>query len=720
MGHKFETDGPITLRDGSGISAGSSAIQLSGKASEWSGLDAWYGDPADRHIVNLIREAARREDVGQRLGGNGFQEKYSTYKLYINAGNVYFGSRDGITDLAFYHGGAFHSATGVASVSAALPAMGVGEKQYVMLEVADDASLSMVFSTQREPAKIIVGALYYDGTGHYLSVEATRAAQSEALDQQANLTFQMHLSKGGDLSLTLDDDADATVEDFSFSDITILLRGDSQSIVDTNPDPNDYDFKQHINGASPYEIPVMVYYEVDPGQNAWERQAVVDVPFLNTGTGRVAYWDSADADGLVECTDGYFVCYWYFVTNDPQWPVVGIPDVIEYATLEEARSRTFREFSENLSASGYGRPHTMMAPLAKVIIQTDDTFGTNYHAKYREYTDLRNLPLGDRAYDVSHDAIRGRMADDAHPQYEPRKLDFVTKAADYTATVEDNAKTIIMTTGNAITFPDSPALGFRLRCVHGGGAVTVTLNRSGANVFSLPKGIGTTNSMTTTQYGSMVEFVYLGSNVWGLVSASGVWTTVGGHPYNFDGNVAGAVTGNFASFDADDNIQDSGSSASSFAAATHASTHAPGGGDSLSENVKFTSDGGLAVLMVAGEDLVQGNIVCCPLAGGIGGLDGTVYKVPIAGEENSMPVGVVLADATSTNPVWVVVSGKAYVLPEVALAPARGNVIITSTSAAGRADQSAIIPAASHWREVGHWTANGAAGVLTLAILHFN
>jgi hypothetical protein len=132
-------------------------------------------------------------------------------------------------------------------------------------------------------------------------------------------------------------------------------------------------------------------------------------------------------------------------------------------------------------------------------------------------------------------------------------------------------------------------------------------------------------------------------------------------------------------------------------------------------NFKITAEGGYAVKLIAGEALNKGEVVYINPAGA----DNNVYKAPTS---NEMPIGIVYATVTSTSSVWIVVSGIAEVLPETGITAVRGDVIYTSASQAGRVEQAASVPvAATHFRECGHFLANGSgAGVLTKAILHFN
>lgn len=127
----------------------------------------------------------------------------------------------------------------------------------------------------------------------------------------------------------------------------------------------------------------------------------------------------------------------------------------------------------------------------------------------------------------------------------------------------------------------------------------------------------------------------------------------------------------------------------------------------------WTPEQGLAVQVLAGEDLVRGNIVT-PLQGG---LDGAVYKVPISGNNLDTPCAIVYADAYVGDLVWIVVTGLAYVLPVSTVTPTLGYYGYSGTTEAGRAASSATAPATVR-RAFCQFLATGSgAGVLTLALL---
>jgi hypothetical protein len=136
----------------------------------------------------------------------------------------------------------------------------------------------------------------------------------------------------------------------------------------------------------------------------------------------------------------------------------------------------------------------------------------------------------------------------------------------------------------------------------------------------------------------------------------------------------------------------------------------------VAAKVKLTPEGGFAVKVVAGEAVALGEVVYSKVSGGA---DGKVWLNPIDGD---MPIGVVYAAAAADADLWVVTSGIASVLPNAADTATRGYVIVSSSTTAGRVDQSATVPsAATHFREVGHWIDTGSgAGAATRAIVHFN
>jgi hypothetical protein len=135
------------------------------------------------------------------------------------------------------------------------------------------------------------------------------------------------------------------------------------------------------------------------------------------------------------------------------------------------------------------------------------------------------------------------------------------------------------------------------------------------------------------------------------------------------------------------------------------------------EQRMVTPVGGIAIKMLAGETLAEGEVVQCTQPPG--GADLTVFKNAL---NSDMPLGVVYQDAAQGAVVYVVVSGIGYVLPLAAATATRGYVIYSSGTTAGRVDQAATVPAiATHVKEVGHFIETGSGnGVKARAVLHFN
>ena len=83
-----------------------------------------------------------------------------------------------------------------------------------------------------------------------------------------------------------------------------------------------------------------------------------------------------------------------------------------------------------------------------------------------------------------------------------------------------------------------------------------------------------------------------------------------------------------------------------------------------------------------------------------------------------MPIGVAYNAASAGNTVWVVYSGKAYVLAKPGVSIGYGHMVYCSDTA-GVADSAASVPAATHFKEIGHSWEAGSAGGLVLVNLHF-
>lgn len=143
----------------------------------------------------------------------------------------------------------------------------------------------------------------------------------------------------------------------------------------------------------------------------------------------------------------------------------------------------------------------------------------------------------------------------------------------------------------------------------------------------------------------------------------------------------------------------------------------------FSENIGFVNNAStgercLVVKVTAGESINKG-MSCVAL---IGGTSNKFVKTPVNGASHSMPQGVAYTAASGDNQTfWLAISGIVQILPEAGVTAAVGNVIVTSTSVAGRVAQYSTVPTSDHWDELGHFIETGSgAGALAKGILHFN
>lgn len=141
--------------------------------------------------------------------------------------------------------------------------------------------------------------------------------------------------------------------------------------------------------------------------------------------------------------------------------------------------------------------------------------------------------------------------------------------------------------------------------------------------------------------------------------------------------------------------------------------------DPTAPKVKFTPEGGLAVLMTnkTGAATVKGTL-----------LDGSTAMddaFDLTEASDADIIGVAYEDGVADGQeAWVVVAGIADVMLKDSTAATRGNWA-KSSDTIGRADATASAPpglAAAHFQEIGHCiqSAVGGTDVLIRCMLHFN
>jgi len=133
----------------------------------------------------------------------------------------------------------------------------------------------------------------------------------------------------------------------------------------------------------------------------------------------------------------------------------------------------------------------------------------------------------------------------------------------------------------------------------------------------------------------------------------------------------------------------------------------------------MTPEGGFAILVTADEAIAVGE-TCAVIQGGT---TDRVKRTPISGNENDMPVGIAYTAAASAGSTfWMVTTGRVAVKPDAGVTAAKGYIITTSSTTAGRVAQAAVAPAsATHFKECGHFLVAGTgAGIAADALVHFN
>ena len=147
-------------------------------------------------------------------------------------------------------------------------------------------------------------------------------------------------------------------------------------------------------------------------------------------------------------------------------------------------------------------------------------------------------------------------------------------------------------------------------------------------------------------------------------------------------------------------------------------------GDIQVGNFLVTADGGIAVQYInkTGAASVKGTIV------ELSSTTESAVKKALADDDE--PIAVIYENGIADgSTVWVVISGKAYVLLEDSTSATKANWVRVSATVDGRADATNAEPPGgtvtaleNHMKEIGHCMEDVVAGTdkLTLCNLHFN
>jgi len=135
---------------------------------------------------------------------------------------------------------------------------------------------------------------------------------------------------------------------------------------------------------------------------------------------------------------------------------------------------------------------------------------------------------------------------------------------------------------------------------------------------------------------------------------------------------------------------------------------------------EISSTNGYAIIMIAGEDLIKGNIVRASRS-----TDGYVLKTGLndGTDGRDQPIGISYETVLSGSSLKIIISGKAQIFNDGVQNVTTGDFIATSATVPGQALCSQVpeVPAtANHFREVGHAISSRIGAGLFWGVIHFN
>jgi hypothetical protein len=162
-----------------------------------------------------------------------------------------------------------------------------------------------------------------------------------------------------------------------------------------------------------------IFYK-DGASGNWRRQLNTGYSVLTTGTGRLAYnqW-TGSLWQLTEVTNGDFVLYHIFASNDSTYPYISIMGQNMYTTSGDARLGAVAEIN-SLQLSGL--PFQEFVPVGTVIFQARNTYTNAVKGRIistdegDDYVDFRNMKISPESSATDHSNLSG-LNDDDHLQY---------------------------------------------------------------------------------------------------------------------------------------------------------------------------------------------------------------------------------------------------------------------------------------------------------------
>jgi len=163
-------------------------------------------------------------------------------------------------------------------------------------------------------------------------------------------------------------------------------------------------------------IPV-VYMSGTTG--TWWRNPPRIHPVMTGGTGRLLYNNFVTSWSLVEASNGYYVIYHFFATNDISTPMIAIPGQNQYNNLSNARAAAPNEIGALVTE---GLPGPEFLPIGSVIYQTNNVYANQSKARIvsdadgNSWIDFRTSKITAVSNVNDHGGLGG-LGDDDHIQY---------------------------------------------------------------------------------------------------------------------------------------------------------------------------------------------------------------------------------------------------------------------------------------------------------------
>lgn len=169
-------------------------------------------------------------------------------------------------------------------------------------------------------------------------------------------------------------------------------------------------YKQQLNGGDA-EVSVLYRDNID---GTWKELAASTLPYLTTGSGRLAY-NLDDGDGTysqAEVTNFRWMSYTLVATNDWQYPVKMIQGQNEYTSMASAI-----EDATNEILSFGDLPTPEMVILYRLVMRTGSTYGGTKKAEISSVTDFRASQISGISAAAQDHGSLGGLSDDDHAQY---------------------------------------------------------------------------------------------------------------------------------------------------------------------------------------------------------------------------------------------------------------------------------------------------------------